>query len=410
MAITKRVGILTGGGDVPGLNMCLKSLVYRMIDLGFEPIGVRKGWEGLFHYNPADPTTYSDHFLELTKNIVRGIDRTPGSFLHSSRLDPRCIPASQVPEFLRDKKAEAQDLTDHIIYVIERLGYQALIVIGDDDTLAYAAYLSEKGLPIIAIPKTIHNNISGTDYSLGFSTGLARGVSFIHELRAMAGSREQTIVIETFAAKSGYSTLLMAFLAGVDRVLIPESPYDPDLLAYVISLDKRQTPANYAVLLVCNGAQPTEEAIHKYAHILAAESAPVLAQSPEAGATPRRTTRAMAGVLSGERLVGSGMIAAQLMAHITGQEVFLQSLTYLLRTGTPDGQDLLGAANFALIASRLLKNGQYGRMTAFLQNKMWTDVALNAETTAVRLVDVNEWYDSEDYKPRLSLIWSAENE
>jgi 6-phosphofructokinase 1 len=118
----------------------------------------------------------------------------------------------------------------------------------------------------------------------------------------------------------------------------------------------------------------------------------------------------MAGVLSGERLVGSGMIAAQLMAHITGQEVFLQSLTYLLRTGAPDGQDLLGAANFALIASRLLRDGKFGRMTAFVQNKMWTDVALTAETTALRLVDVNTWYDSEDYKPRLSLIWSAENE
>ena len=114
MATTKRVGILTGGGDVPGLNMCLKSLVYRTIDLGFEPIGVRKGWEGLIHYNPDDPTTYSDHFIELTKNMVRRIDRTPGSFLHSSRLDPRCVPPKQVPEFLRDKKAETQDLTEHI--------------------------------------------------------------------------------------------------------------------------------------------------------------------------------------------------------------------------------------------------------------------------------------------------------
>ncbi len=189
MATSKRVGIITGGGDVPGLNMCLKSLVYRTIDLGFEPIGIRKGWEGLIHFNPDSPSTYSDHFIELTKNMVRPIDRTPGSFLHSSRLDPRCTPRSQTPEFLRDSHLDMQDLSKHIQTVVERLGYRALIVIGDDDTLHFAAHLSQMGVPIIAIPKTIHNNIHGTDYSLGFSTGLARGVAFIHELRALAGSR-----------------------------------------------------------------------------------------------------------------------------------------------------------------------------------------------------------------------------
>jgi hypothetical protein len=177
-------------------------------------------------------------------------------------------------------------------------------------------------------------------------------------------------------------------------------------------LDKRQTPANYAVLLACNGAQPTEEKVQKYAHLLAPESEPILKQTTgvEGGPSPRRITRAMTGVLSGERLVGSGMIAAQLLAHITGEEIFLQTLTYLLRTGAPDGQDLLGAANFALIASRLLKNQQYGRMCAFVQNKMWTDVDLNTATTSVKYVDVDSWYDAQDYKPRMGLIWSSEHD
>jgi 6-phosphofructokinase 1 len=408
MATTKRVGILTGGGDVPGLNMCLKSLVYRLIDLGYEPIGVRKGWDGLIQYNPADPTTYSDHFIELTKNMVRPIDRTPGSFLHSSRVDPRCVPVNRVPEFLRDKSQETQDLTDHLKDVIRRLGYVGLIVIGDDDTLHFAGHLSQQGVPVVAIPKTIHNNIPGTDYTLGFSTGLSRGVAFIHELRALAGSREQTVVVETFAAKSGYSTLLMALLAGVDRVIIPEVEYDPDLLAYVLTLDKRQTPANYAVLLACDGATPTKEKVDKYAALLALDSAPQLA--PEAD-RPKRTPRAaLTSVLSGERLVGSGMIAAQLLAHITGEEVFLQPLTYLLRTGSPDGQDLLGAANFALTAARLLHEGHFGRMTAFVQNKMWTDVDLKLAMQGVKRVDLDAWYDKEDYKPRLELIWSSENQ
>jgi 6-phosphofructokinase 1 len=406
MTTTKRVGILTGGGDVPGLNMCLKSLVYRLIDLGYEPIGVRKGWDGLIQYHPSDPTTYSDHFIELTKNMVRPIDRTPGSFLHSSRVDPRCVPARQVPDFLRQKNQETQDLTAHLKQVVERLGYVGLIVIGDDDTLIFAEHLNQQGVPIIAIPKTIHNNIHGTDYTLGFSTGMSRGVAFIHELRALAGSREQTVVVETFAAKSGYSTLLMALLAGVDRVIIPEVEYDPDLLAYVLTLDKRQTPANYAVLLACDGATPTKEKTEKYASLLSLDSARQLSQEAD---RPRRTPRAaLSSVLSGERLVGSGMIAAQLLAHITGEEVFLQPLTYLLRTGSPDGQDLLGAANFALTAARLLDERKFGRMTAFVKNKMWTDIDLEVVVQGAKLVDLEAWYDKEDYKPRLELIWSAE--
>jgi 6-phosphofructokinase 1 len=392
MNMIKRVAILTGGGDVPGLNMCLKSLVYSLIDAGYETIGVRKGWEGLIQYNPHDPSTYSDSFIELTKNMVRPIDRTPGSFLHSSRMEPRYVPRLQVPEFLRQPKGDIQDLTGHIKDVIERLGYVGLIVVGDDDMLQYAAYLSSQGVPIIGIPKTIHNNIKGTDYTLGFSTGMARGVSFIHELRALAGSREQLFMVETFAAKSGYSTLLMAFLAGVDRVLIPEAPYDPERLAYLVMQDKKQTPANYAVVLACDGSSVREDKIDQYAHVIASD----VGKEFMLGKVP-----------PDHKLVGSGMIAAQLLSHISGENVFLQPLTYLLRTGSPDGQDLLGAANFAIIASRLLQEGRFGRMTAFVQNKMWTDVDLNLTTTGLKMVDVEAWYDEREYKPKLSVIWSA---
>ena len=396
--MTKRVAILTGGGDVPGLNMCLKSLVYRVIDLGFEPIGVRKGWEGLIHYNPRDPSTYSEYFIELTKNMVRPVDRTPGSFLHSSRLDPREFPRELVPEFLRDPNADTQDLTKHIIDVVQRLGYRAIIVVGDDDMLHYAAYLSQQGVPVIAIPKTIHNNILGTDYTLGFSTGLARGVSFVHELRALAGSREQIIVVETFAAKSGYSTLLMAWLSGADRVIIPEVPYDPEKLASLILQDKRQTPANYAVAMVCDGSQIEEHKIGKYAQFLSSSN----------GKEFLSAASAKEGISSEQSLVGSGMVAARLLGHVAGEEVFLQQLTYLLRTGPPDGQDLLGAANFALTAARLLRDDGFGRMAAFIQDKMWTDVDLGLAKQGVKTVDVDAWYDKDNYQPQLSLIWSVE--
>ena len=143
--MNKRVAILTGGGDVPGLNMCLKSLVYRLIDLGYEPIGVRKGWEGLIRYNPQDPTTYSENFIELTKNMVKSIDRTPGSFLHSCRLDPRQTPDEVIPELRRRPGGKAQDLTEYVKKVVQHLAYDALIVIGDEDTLQFAAHLSAQG-------------------------------------------------------------------------------------------------------------------------------------------------------------------------------------------------------------------------------------------------------------------------
>jgi 6-phosphofructokinase len=381
--MTKRVAILTGGGDVPGLNMCLKSLTYRLIDLGYEPIGIRKGWEGLINYNPDDPSTYSQHFIELTKSIVRAIDRTPGSILHSSRLDPRRIPAEALPQYLRTGAKGDQDLTAHIQNAVQRLGYKALIVLGDDDMLQFAAHLSQLGSPVVAIPKTIHNNIPGTDYTLGFSTGLGRGVAFIHELRALAGSREQIVVIETFAAQSGYSTLLMALLAGSDRVLIPEVPYNPENLARLISLDKIQTPANYATLLVCDGTQPQTEFQQKYRSVLE--------------------------VVAGIPISSSGMAAAALLQHLTGEEVFHQELTYLLRTGAPDGQDLLGAVNFAFTAAALVDQGIFGRMAAFKQNTMWTHIDLAETGHGHKTVDPERWYDRENYQPRLELIWSVEN-
>jgi 6-phosphofructokinase 1 len=414
MSISKRVAILTGGGDVPGLNMCLKSLVYRVIDEGFEPIGVRKGWEGLINYNYRDPTTYGEHFIELTKNMVRPIDRTPGSFLHSSRIDPLQTPARLVPNFLRQTGAKTQDLTQHIKEVVQRLGYRALITIGDDDMLNYAAHLSQQGVPIIAIPKTVHNNINGTDYTIGFSTGLARGVAFIHELRALAGSREQIIVVETFGVNSGLSSLMTAFLAGVDRALIPEVPYDPDRLARLVMRDKQINPSNYAVVTVSDGSYIEPDKVLEYTpHLSPRSKSEVLQLMTEQKAEEVKAEEefVLDEVLeTGSSLAGSGMVAAELLNHLTGEEVFLQPLTYLLRTGSPDGQDLLGATNFAILAVRLLKQGQYGRMTAYQQRYNLTDVDLNVVTEGAHRVDVDEMYDVNEYKPKVSLIWAAQED
>jgi 6-phosphofructokinase len=303
-----------------------------------------------------------------------------------------------VPDFLKQKNVEYQDLTGHIQEVVERLGYRALVVIGDDDMLHDAAYLSQQGVPIIGIPKTIHNNIHGTDYTLGFSTGLARGVAFVHELRALAGSREQIIVVETFAAKSGYSTLLMGLLSGADRVVIPEVPYDPERLAALLVQDKREIPANYAVVMICNGSYVQEDKVEQYASVLA----------HNIGSTQVSSRYLGSGQEDGNPLVGSGMILAELLTHLTHQEVFQQELTYLLRTGMPDGQDLLGALNFAFSAADLVERGTYGRMTAFNKDAMWTHVDLKEAREGVKTVDVDVWYDRENYKPKLNLIWSVD--
>jgi 6-phosphofructokinase 1 len=412
MSTSKRVAILTGGGEVPGLNMCLKSLVYRTIDEGFEPIGVRKGWEGLINYNYHDPTTYGDNFIELTKNMVRPIDRTPGSFLHSSRVDPLQIPSRLAPKFLRQKGADTLDLTEHIKEVVERLDFRALICIGDDDMLNHAAHLSRHGVPLIGIPKTVHNNINGTDYTIGFSTGLARGVAFIHELRALAGSREQIIVVETFGVNSGLSSLMTAFLAGADRAVIPEVPYDPARLARLVMQDKQINPSNYAVVTVSDGSTIEPDKVLEYTpHLSPRSKSEVLKLMTEEKAKEAKAEDEFIldeVVEPGTSLAGSGMVVAELLNQITGEEVFLQPLTYLLRTGPPDGQDLLGATNFAILAVRLLKEGKFGRMTAYQQRYNLTDVELGVVTEGVHRVDVDEMYNVAEYKPKVNLIWAAQ--
>jgi 6-phosphofructokinase 1 len=408
----KKVGILVGGGDVPGLNSCLKSLVYRLAEAGFEPIGIRKGWEGLINYNPCDPSTYDKYFIELTKTVVRAIDQTSGSFLHASRLNPSKTPQRLIPNFLQKPAAKTQDLTEHIKNVVDHLNYRALITVGDDDMLKYAACLSQQGIPIIAIPKTIHNNIYGTDYTIGFSTGLARSVAFIHELQALAGSREQIIVVETFGVGSGLSSLMTAFLAGVDRAVIPEVPYDPAKLARLATWDKNITPSNYAVVTVCDGSRIEEDKVLKYAPHLSPRSQSVVLRQ----ITTEKAKMAQVGeeftldevAETGSSLAGSGMVAAELLQYLIGQEVMLQPLTYLLRTGPPDGQDLLGATHFAIMAAQLIREGKFGRMVAYQQRYNLTDVDLNLVTQGVNKVDIAEMYDPDNYRPKVTLIWAAQ--
>jgi 6-phosphofructokinase 1 len=255
-----RIGVLTGGGDVPGLNSAIKALVNRAISNNYEVLGIRRGWLGLVQYNPASDKN-DDWILPLSKEVVRRVDRTGGTFLHTSRTNPTNVKVSDVPEFLRGtikNGDKVQDLTPHVLNAINKLGIDCLVPIGGDDTLSYGERLSREGVRVIGIPKTMDNDVYGTDYCIGFSTAVTRSVEFIHALRTSAGSHERVAVIELFGRNSGETSLIAAYLAGVDRALISEVPFDIEKLARFVVDDKKNNPSNYAMLTVSEGAHPIE--------------------------------------------------------------------------------------------------------------------------------------------------------
>jgi 6-phosphofructokinase len=380
--MAKRIGILTAGGDAPGLNVCLKGLVYNAIDRGYEVIGIRKGWEGLLHYDPENPETHPANAMIMSKSRIRDIDRTGGSFLHSSRLDPHQVGSEAVPSFLQQVKQRDQpvDLTDHIKHVVEKLQLEALVVLGDNAALNYAARLSREGVSLIGIPKTVHNDVNGSDYSLGFSTALGRGVQFVYEVRAMAGSREEIAVIEVLGRTTGLVTLLTSLLSGSDRTLIPEVPFDPEALASLLLEDQKLHPNNYAILTMSEAARVAPEKAPRYAHELARK---------------------------GTRVSGSGAVVTEILENLTGQRFIFQPLSLLLRTAVPDGQDLLGAMNFAMMAVNLLAAGKTGRLAAYRQHENYVDLPIETVTEPGGNINVAEHYDAKTFCPKSSIIWAS---
>src|SRR6478736_4606316 len=251
-----RIGILTGGGDVPGLNPCIKAVVNRVVHDGHEVVGRRRGWAGLLQHDLDDPASAAEWFQPLTPATVRTIDRTGGTFLHTSRTNPSRVRPGEVPDHLASQATGDGpfDFTAHALRVVEALGIDILIPIGGDDTLSYALRMHDEGVPVIAIPKTMDNDVHGTDYCIGFSTAVTRGVQFIHNLRTSAGSHERIAVVELFGRYSGETSLVTAYLAGVDRALVPEVPFDIDRLAELVMRDKRGNPSSYAMVTISEGA------------------------------------------------------------------------------------------------------------------------------------------------------------
>ena len=378
MSNQRRIGILTGGGDVPGLNAAIKSVVIRAQDHDVEIIGLRRGWWSVVGINPDDPHTIQELTDPLNKKNVRTIDRTGGTVLHTSRTNPSNMHPERVPNFVREKdRVEKEngriDITQHAIRVLEALKLDALIPIGGDDTLSYAARLHQEGFQIVAIPKTMDNDVFGTDYCIGFSTAVTRSVNAITDVRTVVGSHERIGVIELFGRNSGETSLFAAYLADVNRAIISEVPYDSDKLIEFLVQDRAKNPSHYAIMTISEGAHPVEGEV---------------IQSGEADAYGHK------------KLGGVGYLVSEEIKEKTGIKTVYQQIAYLMRSGSPDSLDRMVAVSFGNLAMDQVALGHTGRMVS-LQQGNYTTVPIHLVTSSQKKVDVSALYDADNYRPKV---------
>ncbi|MCL1893311.1 MAG: ATP-dependent 6-phosphofructokinase [Holophagaceae bacterium] len=375
-----RIGILTGGGDVPGLNPCIKSVVQAAAEKGIEVLGIRRGWAGLLEYNPDDPSTHSKCTIALNTANTRTVDRSGGTFLHTSRTNPGRVRPESVPDFLKGQINEGDegpfDFTPHILKNLEKLGIDAMIPIGGDDTLSYAERLHREGFHIVAIPKTMDNDVYGTDYCIGFSTAVTRSVDFIHQLRTSTGSHERIAIVELFGRYSGETSLLASYLAGTERSIISEVPFDVEKLSEMILEDRSNNPSNYAMIAISEGASMLGGQVVEYGQ----EDA-----------------------YGHKKLGGIGLITGEAIKKITGKNILYQQVSYLMRSGAPDSLDLMVAVNYAKMAISLVKRGASNRLVA-LRNGTYTSIPITTISTGKKRVDVEELYDCDNYRPKIKHI------
>ncbi|MFL6194827.1 MAG: 6-phosphofructokinase [Thermoanaerobaculia bacterium] len=373
--MAKRVGILTGGGDVPGLNAAIQQFVWRMEEAGYEVLGLRRGWAALLNVKPYHDADNSSWLVPLTRASTRTIDRSGGTILHSSRINPALTKADAVPEHLRGHAVQLADgrfdLTAFTLEVLRYLHLDTLVVIGGDGTLSFARRLHLEGVKMIGLPKTMDNDVFGTDYCIGFSTAITRSVNFINDLRTVAGSHERFLVVELFGRHSGETCLLASYLAGTDRALIAEVPFDTQDVVEMLAQDKHSNPSNYAVCTVSEGAYPAGG--HAF-------------ETGEADAVGNR------------ELGGVGRFLREALQRHTGDRVIYQRLGYLMRSGPPDSLDRLVAKNFASLAADLILAGKTGRLVS-IQGGRYTSERLEIVGEGRKRVDADRFYDKERYRP-----------
>ncbi len=376
---SKRIGILTGGGDVPGLNSAIKSVVYGSLHHNAEVIGIRSGWKGLTIVDP-DQGENSEYILPLNRTNTRKVDRSGGTFLHSSRTKPSQMKKSDVPSFLKSRlgsltevKPEVFDMTPVVLENLQQLGISHLIAIGGDDTLSYARRLHDEGFPVVCIPKTMDNDVRNTEYCIGLSTAITRAIDNIERQRTTIGSHERIGIFRIFGRDAGFTAMYTAYVLSI-RCCIPEHPFELDRLIDLLMEDKSNNPSNYAMVVLSEGATWIGHNIQEYG---------------EADAYGHR------------KKVSIGEALSQQIKNRTSEETVVSDLTYDLRGGQPDFIDRLVATTFGNMAIECIANGGSGRMMA-IQKGCFVDADIPPPGSKPRNVDLNSMYDTERYRPKFS--------
>ncbi len=374
------IGILTGGGDVPGLNPAIRAVTIRARREGYDVIGIRRGWAGTVDIIRDKDADNSNCYLHLTEDIVNKSGRTGGTFLHSSRTHPGKVKKEEVPEHLKDKYSnEINDLTAEVIKNLEYLGIDCLIPIGGDDTLSYGVRLYQEGFKVVAIPKTMDNDVPGTDYCIGFSTCVTRTISMINNLRTSAGSHERFLVLEVFGRYAGYTAMLPTMAGAAHRCVIPEYKFDIEQLAELLTEDRKKNRSNYSIVLVSEGAM--------------FEGGEMTFQDSTTDAYGHK------------KLGGIGDLVSAKLKELSpnynnGKEIdtITQKLGYLVRGGDPDAIDSIVPMAYGNLALDLLLEGIHGRLVV-LKNGRYDNVPIDVVTSTKKYVNIKKHYNIDRLRP-----------
>jgi 6-phosphofructokinase len=381
MATTKgTIAILTGGGDVPGLNPAIRAITIRALREGYRVIGIRRGWAGLVDYVRDKKADNNENIQELSEAIVNRAGRTGGTFLHTSRTRPSHLPRGRVPKHLGRYDADINDITREVLANLEHIGVDALIPIGGDDTLSYGKRLHDEGVHVVAIPKTMDNDVYGTDYCIGFSTCVTRTIELTHRLRTSAGSHERFLVIEVFGRYAGFTALLPTMAAAADRCLIPEYPADVEQLTELMVYDHNRNPSRYSVLLVSEGASLRS---HE-------------GMSFESEETDMFGHRKLGGI--GDKVAAALKEYSPKYNNGRRIDVVNQRLGYLVRSGDPDALDSIVPMAFGNLALDLILKKQYGRLVS-IHKGFYDSVPITSVTSEKKVVDVKKYYNTDRLRP-----------
>lgn len=377
------IGILTGGGDVPGLNPAIRAVTIRANREGYKVIGLRRGWGGISEIVRDPKADNSNCFQLLTDDIVNKAGRTGGTFLHTSRTRPSHIPKENVPDHLKDVyKDDINDLTPEVLKNLEWLGIDYLIPIGGDDTLSYAVHLYKQGVKVVAMPKTMDNDVPGTDYCIGFSTCVTRTIQMTNSLRTSAGSHERIMVLEVFGRYAGFTAMLPTMAGAANRCVIPEYKFDIELLTKLLVEDRNANPSKYSIVLVSEGAMY--------------EGGEMVFQDAERDAYGHAKLGGIGDLLSAEIKNNSARFNNGKTINIINQK-----LGYMVRGGDPDAVDSIVPMAFGNLALDLILKGIHGRLVV-LKNGRYDNVPIDVVTSTKKVVRVSEYYNTERLRPYYS--------